>query len=202
MRSTQALAGPADAGSPASSSSPSALSAALQEGLGLVSAAAVSVAAAVSAAVDSSHPATDAQALQPPPLVIAVRAGSRAKFPLSFGHATEYVRHRSVVIGDAAHKVHPLAGQGANLGLADAACLAMHLDECLAGGGDLGNPVHLRAYERERQRAVLPMLAGIELVHRLFTTSNSAVAGMRGIGLSATDAMGLLKHRIMKYAML
>ncbi|RLW10202.1 hypothetical protein DV515_00002125 [Chloebia gouldiae] len=75
---------------------------------------------------------------QLPPSVAKVDPESRAMFPLGMGHATEYVQHRVALIGDAAHRVHPLAGQGVNLGFGDIACLAHHLSAAAFNGSDLG----------------------------------------------------------------
>ncbi|XP_074631745.1 ubiquinone biosynthesis monooxygenase COQ6, mitochondrial-like isoform X3 [Acropora palmata] len=76
---------------------------------------------------------------QSPPNISGVEKGSRAMFPYGFGHATEYVRPRLALIGDAAHRVHPLAGQGVNLGFGDVACLRDVLSEAAKEGRDIGN---------------------------------------------------------------
>ncbi|XP_042316266.1 ubiquinone biosynthesis monooxygenase COQ6, mitochondrial-like [Sceloporus undulatus] len=77
-------------------------------------------------------------ARQLPPSVAKVDPKSRAVFPLGLGHATEYVQHRVALIGDAAHRVHPLAGQGVNMGFGDIACLTHHLSTAAFNGKDLG----------------------------------------------------------------
>jgi len=77
-----------------------------------------------------------------PPLVTELQSGSRASFPLRFNHAESYIGEgtgaRTVLVGDAAHTVHPLAGQGLNLGLADVECLARCIQESFLAGGDIG----------------------------------------------------------------
>jgi ubiquinone biosynthesis monooxygenase Coq6 len=73
-----------------------------------------------------------------PPLVASIQPGTIASFPLRFRHAEEYIGTRTVLIGDAAHVVHPLAGQGLNLGLGDAAALARCVNTALTLGGDIG----------------------------------------------------------------
>ncbi len=81
-------------------------------------------------------PPHDADAL--PPLVASIQPGTIASFPLRFRHAEEYIGNRTVLVGDAAHIVHPLAGQGLNLGLGDAAALARCVSTALELGGDIG----------------------------------------------------------------
>ena len=76
-----------------------------------------------------------------PPLVTDIQPGTIASFPLRFRHAEEYIGTRTVLIGDAAHIVHPLAGQGLNLGLGDAAALARCVSTALTLGGDIGTSV-------------------------------------------------------------
>lgn len=75
---------------------------------------------------------------QLPPSVAGIGTKSRVMFPLGVGHASEYVRHRAALIGDAAHRVHPLAGQGVNLGFGDVACLTQLLSQAAFSGKDLG----------------------------------------------------------------
>lgn len=90
----------------------------------------------------NSIPPTDAYLL--PPVIRSVQEGSLAAFPLRLNHADEYIGERSVLIGDAAHTVHPLAGQGLNLGLADARSLASCIERTMILGGDIGafHPIH------------------------------------------------------------
>ncbi|XP_072284373.1 ubiquinone biosynthesis monooxygenase COQ6, mitochondrial [Pyxicephalus adspersus] len=139
-------------------------------------------------------------ARQLPPSVSGVGKKSRAAFPLGLGHATEYVRHRVALIGDAAHRVHPLAGQGVNLGLADVASLLSHLSSAAFDGRDLGSTRHLLAYETERQRQNLPIMAAIDLLKRLYNTKQPPIVLLRTLGLQATNAMTPLKEQIMAFA--
>ena len=73
-----------------------------------------------------------------PPLVANIQPGTVASFPLRFRHAEAYIGSRTALIGDAAHVIHPLAGQGLNLGLADAAALARCIETTVMDGGDIG----------------------------------------------------------------
>lgn len=91
-----------------------------------------------------------------PPKVIAVNPQTRASYPLGMGHAVNYVVPRTALVGDSAHRVHPLAGQGANFGFADVECLERNLTEAAFRGEQLGDMKALIAYERERQCSLLP----------------------------------------------
>ncbi|XP_052009240.1 ubiquinone biosynthesis monooxygenase COQ6, mitochondrial isoform X2 [Xyrauchen texanus] len=137
---------------------------------------------------------------QLPPSVSGIGPKSRVMFPLGMGHATEYIRHRVALIGDAAHRVHPLAGQGANLGFGDVACLTQVLSQAAFNGKDLGAMQHLLEYETERQRHNLPMMAAIDLIKRLYSTKVAPVVLLRTLGLQATNALTPLKEQIMAYA--
>ncbi|KAH0620515.1 hypothetical protein JD844_021044 [Phrynosoma platyrhinos] len=140
-------------------------------------------------------------ARQLPPSVAKVDPKSRAVFPLGLGHATEYVQHRVALIGDAAHRVHPLAGQGVNMGFGDIACLTHHLSNAAFNGKDLGSLKHLLEYEAERQRYNLSLMAAIDLLKRLYSTSITPFVLLRTWGLQATNAIPPVKEQIMAFAM-
>ncbi|XP_015242313.1 PREDICTED: ubiquinone biosynthesis monooxygenase COQ6, mitochondrial [Cyprinodon variegatus] len=137
---------------------------------------------------------------QLPPSVAGIGPKSRVMFPLGIGHASEYIRHRVALIGDAAHRVHPLAGQGANLGFGDVACLTQLLSQAAFNGKDLGAIQHLLEYETERQRHNLPMMTVIDLMKRLYSTNAAPVVLLRTFGLQATNMLPTLKEQIMAYA--
>lgn len=137
---------------------------------------------------------------QLPPSVAGIGPKTRVMFPLGMGHASEYIRHRVALIGDAAHRVHPLAGQGANLGFGDVACLTQLLSQAAFNGKDLGAMQHLLEYETERQRHNLPMMAAIDLMKRLYSTNVAPVVLLRTFGLQATNMLPALKEQIMAFA--
>ncbi|XP_063804406.1 ubiquinone biosynthesis monooxygenase COQ6, mitochondrial [Pseudophryne corroboree] len=139
-------------------------------------------------------------ARQLPPSVSRLGKNSRAAFPLGLGHSPEYVRQRVALIGDAAHRVHPLAGQGVNMGFGDVASLLHHLSSAAFDGQDLGSTRHLLEYETERQRQNLPLMAAIDMLKRLYNTSQPSIVLLRTLGLQATNAVPPLKERIMAFA--
>ncbi|KAK9834120.1 hypothetical protein WJX84_000985 [Apatococcus fuscideae] len=142
------------------------------------------------------------QQMPQPPLVSELAGGSPKSFPLALCHAGRYVRPRFAMIGDAAHAIHPLAGQGVNLGFADVSCLAQALAEACEAGTDIGSLSFLEEhYERPRQRANVSMMAGLDLLKRLFTPQEGLLANMRNLGLDTVNIMPAVKQQIMKYAM-
>ncbi|HEX6997416.1 MAG TPA: UbiH/UbiF/VisC/COQ6 family ubiquinone biosynthesis hydroxylase [Gammaproteobacteria bacterium] len=124
----------------------------------------------------------------------------RASFALRALHAPRYTRPRAVLIGDAAHTVHPLAGQGMNLGLLDAACLAGVLERAVDAGEDVGDLPVLRRYERERKPDNLRMLVALDALERLFRLP-AWVAPVRGIGMTAVNRSTLAKRMLIGHAM-
>ncbi|PFX29411.1 Ubiquinone biosynthesis monooxygenase COQ6 [Stylophora pistillata] len=102
---------------------------------------------------------------------------------------------------DAAHRVHPLAGQGVNMGFGDVACLRDVLSEAAQEGKDLGSLEHLLTYETKRQQSVVPMITAIDALKRLYSTSNPIPVLARSVGLIATSAMLPIKEQIIDFAM-
>lgn len=127
-----------------------------------------------------------------------VRTGARAAFPLRLQHAQQYVQPRLALIGDAAHTIHPLAGQGANLGFLDAAALAQALESC---SDDPGSLRCLRRYERQRKGDNVAMMAVMDGFKRLFGTHAAPITWLRNTGLALTNRAHPVKDLIMRRAM-
>ncbi len=127
--------------------------------------------------------------------------GPRGAFPLGARHANHYVMPGVALIGDAAHAIHPLAGQGANLGLQDAATLASVLDVALADGLHPGDRPVLRRYERARKGANATMLHFMTGLNRLFTTDSRLVAELRTAGMRLFNRSGPIRERAVKVAL-
>jgi 2-octaprenylphenol hydroxylase len=125
---------------------------------------------------------------------------TRAGFPLQAMHALHYCVPRVALVGDAAHTVHPLAGQGMNLGLLDAACLAAVIEDAVAAGEDAGDLKVLRRYERQRKGDNLKMQAAFDGLHRLFQLPAWA-APVRSLGMRAVNGAAPLKRLLMQQAL-
>ncbi|MEP7042455.1 MAG: FAD-dependent oxidoreductase [Dokdonella sp.] len=122
------------------------------------------------------------------------QATSRAAFPLRMRLAERYVVGRCVLAGDAAHVVHPLAGQGMNLGFRDVTCLLRVLHDARERRADLGAVHVLRRYERERRSENTIAARGLDAIQHVFDSNNGALAMARGVALAASDRISLLKH--------
>lgn len=128
-------------------------------------------------------------------------AGARSAIPLTARYARDFARERLVLVGDAAHTIHPLAGQGVNLGLLDAAALAEQILRNQAAGKDIGRLANLRGYERWRKSEAASMLAAMEGLKRLFAGANPLKKLVRGAGLCAFDLLTPLKQSVIRAAM-
>jgi 2-octaprenylphenol hydroxylase len=117
-------------------------------------------------------------------------------------HTHRYTGPRFALIGDAAHQIHPLAGQGINLGLLDAAALADTLAAHLLGTrlADPGDALVLRRYERRRKGANLLTMAAMEGLHRLFTSDSAALTRLATAGLGVVDRLPLIKGLLAEQA--
>ncbi|GLV36624.1 Coenzyme Q6 [Carabus blaptoides fortunei] len=137
---------------------------------------------------------------QLPPGVAGIESNSRAAFPLGFGHSTNYVAKGVALIGDSAHRVHPLAGQGVNLGFGDVSCLSDLLAEAVYSGRNLGSIIHLKEYEKVRQRHNVPTMLAIDGLQKLYCTDLTPIVVLRSLGLQLTHAINPVKKMIMGHA--
>ncbi len=127
--------------------------------------------------------------------------GPRAAVPLRLQHAERYVEPGLALIGDAAHAIHPLAGQGVNLGFLDAAELAAALDIALGRRRDIATLWTLRRYERARRGENAAMLMAMDAFKRAFGSRFPPLVAARGLGLALTDRMEPLKRLFMERAL-
>lgn len=125
----------------------------------------------------------------------------RGSFPIVKAHARHYVKERLALIGDAAHTVHPLAGQGVNLGMLDAAALAEVLLDAVASGRDPGQRRVLRRYERWRRGENSLMISVLDGFYHAFKPQPGGIRTLRSTALNVADRAGPLKSQIMRYAM-
>lgn len=122
----------------------------------------------------------------------------RFTFPLKKQQAEQYVCGRTVLVGDAAHVIHPLAGQGVNLGLLDAASLAEVM--LAADRQDIASSAVLRRYERWRRADNLALMTGVDLIKHLFASDKVSVQTARAIGMAVTSRFAMLKNIFTRYA--
>jgi ubiquinone biosynthesis monooxygenase Coq6 len=128
-----------------------------------------------------------------PMRVADVQQGTVASFPLRMRHADTYTGERVALVGDAAHTIHPLAGQGLNQGQGDAAALVRTISQAVQTGQDIGSTLALESYNSERYAENNAMLGVCDKLHRLYSFESWPVVAARSVGLRAVDAMGPLK---------
>lgn len=125
----------------------------------------------------------------------------RNSFPLTMRYARDFAKHRVALIGDAAHTIHPLAGQGVNLGLLDALSLSQCILENSDAEKDIGLYTNLRQFERWRKTEAAQMVASMELLKQLFHGDNPVQKTVRDLALLFTDNVNPLKKQFIKQAM-
>ncbi|WP_158970016.1 FAD-dependent monooxygenase [Paraglaciecola sp. L3A3] len=132
---------------------------------------------------------------------------STASFGLTRMHANQYYKHNSVLIGDAAHTINPLAGQGVNLGFKDVGSLLTQLASCVRVHGrsqaltDTNRQLWLNAYEKDRRTDNLIMMTAMDSLYAIFSNDNTPLSLLRNLGLKLANSSGPLKKQALKYAM-
>ena len=127
-------------------------------------------------------------------------AGARFTYPLSLSLAERFVADRVALVGDAAHGVHPIAGQGLNLGLRDVAALAEVLILARRRGEDPGSPAALEEYQRWRRFDATALALGMDTVNRVFSTDNPILRLGRDIGMGVVGALPGLRRNFIRQA--
>ncbi len=130
-----------------------------------------------------------------------LQAGERAAFPLRLQHSTRYIAPRRALVGDAAHMIHPLAGQGVNLGFLDAAALSEVLLDALARGRPFHTQGVLRRYERWRKGDNLLTMSAMDGFKRLFGATAFPLRVLRNTGLKLANIDGPVKNSLIRQAM-
>ncbi len=125
----------------------------------------------------------------------------RVVFPLIARHANSYTQHRVVLVGDAAHSIHPLAGQGVNLGFKDAKALVECINKGFLEKADPGDKRYLREYQRLRMGDNLQLQKSMSLIKQGFANEQLLVTYLRNLGMEIIDKKLPLKKTMIKIAM-
>ena len=126
--------------------------------------------------------------------------GQRFSYPLSLSLADRYAASRVTLVGDAAHGVHPVAGQGLNMGLRDVAALAEVLVDAARRGEDIGAEDVLERYQAWRRFDATSLALGMDSVNRVFGSDNPVLSTARGIGMGLVSALPALRRGFMRQA--
>jgi 2-octaprenylphenol hydroxylase len=121
-------------------------------------------------------------------------------FPLSSHHLDEYCDHGVCIIADAAHSIHPLAGQGINLGISDAIILAEEIERAISSDKEIGKLAFLKKYELRRKTLNASMIRGVDFLFNLFQQDNPYFRLGRNSGLKMVDKLSFLKKNFILHA--
>jgi len=125
----------------------------------------------------------------------------RGSFPLRRQHAQQYVAEGVALAGDAAHMIHPLAGQGVNIGMLDAAALAETILKAKRAGDDFTSLSVLKGYEQQRRKHNLMMMQVMDMFYRVFSNDHLPLKLVRNLGLGLAERVAPAKNKVMRFAM-
>jgi len=134
------------------------------------------------------------------PTIVDIERESRQSFPLSFSLVQDYISNRVALIGDSAHRIHPLAGQGVNIGWFDAQSLTNCLELACREGGDFGSQCYLKNYDSQTQKHNTPLILAIDLLNQLYSTDFKPFILARSFGLDFVEKSLPLKDLIVQRA--
>ena len=127
-------------------------------------------------------------------------AGKRGTYPLGLSLANSLIAPRVALVGDAAHGIHPLAGQGLNAGLRDVAALAQVLEDAKMRGEDIGSAIVLERYQVWRRFEIVRLAMATDAFNRLFSNDNPFVRGVRDLGMGIVNALPVVRRRFIREA--
>lgn len=125
---------------------------------------------------------------------------AKGAFPLTRRHANNYVKRRVVLLGDSAHTINPLAGQGVNLGFKDVAALQTVIAKAIGSGENYHQESVLKRYERSRRTDNLLMMTGMDAIYSTFSNPSTPIKLLRNIGIFAAHRAPVLKKKALAYA--
>lgn len=129
------------------------------------------------------------------------RVIAHTRFPLTRRHAQHYVKQGVALVGDAAHTINPLAGQGVNIGLLDAAALAEVILEAAQQGRNIADENVLKRYEKMRRSENLKMMTVMDVFYQAFSNEVLPLKFLRNLGLGLAERVKPLKNKVMRGAM-
>lgn len=130
-----------------------------------------------------------------------LNSSTAQQFALEQCHASHYVKPRVALVGDAAHVVHPLAGQGVNFGLKGVLTLVETLAQARRKQGDIGELLALRPYERAHKSFMSSAMFGLEFIRQCFHSPSSVMSELRSLGVNAIDRIPFVKRQLIQQAM-
>ena len=135
-----------------------------------------------------------------PQPVIGIQEGTIASFPLKMRHADTYIEERVALVGDAAHTIHPLAGQGLNQGQGDVKSLVETIEYAVSHGQDIGVRMSLEPYLAERYAKNHVVMGVCDKLHKLYSVGSGPLVGLRSVGLNVVNMLGPVKGFLMGQA--